>query len=164
MRTRSRANSPRETGEGREKAGGARAWLWCGRRAWSRREKPPVMSRRGRAAYGSDGGFIVSIGAPAHPSERGSATDFPRTGEKAVRRRPIVLPVRNGPRMSIREIRASVAAHRRPKRTGANGNATTEVLDQAVPPAPPPDLPRAHDPDRYRPRARVGRVGRGQAR
>src|SRR3954453_5061955 len=32
------------------------------------------------------------------------------------------------------------------RRTGAKGNATTEVLDQAVDPEPPPDLARPHRP------------------
>src|ERR1041384_3275187 len=129
MRTQSRAKFPRETEDGGEKAGAGRAWLWCGRRAWVTPGETSGCSRRGRAAYGSDGGFIVPKGAPAHPSERGSGRDFPRKGEKGGPARPIVHPVRNGPRMPIREIRADVAAHRRPKRTGANGNATTEVLD-----------------------------------
>jgi len=68
MRTQSRAKFLRETEDGREKAGAGRASRWCGQCAWSRRGRPPVMSRRGRAAYGSDGGFIVPIGATAHPS------------------------------------------------------------------------------------------------
>src|SRR5512133_96532 len=47
--------------------------------------------------------------------------------------------------------------------TGAKGNATTEVLDQAVPPAPPPDLARQDDPDRHWSGPGLGRVGRAQA-
>src|SRR5512132_154509 len=47
--------------------------------------------------------------------------------------------------------------------TGAKGNATTEVLDQAVPPAPPTDLARQDDPDRDWSGPGLGRVGRAEA-
>ena len=60
------------------------------------------------------------------------------------------------------KIRAEVAAHRRPT-NGSKGNATTEVLDQAIDPAPSAGLPRQDDPDRLRSGPRLGRVGRAQA-
>ena len=75
---------------------------------------------------------------------------------------PIVLPSPYGPRMQT----PRSAPTWRPtgaRRTGAKGNATTEVLDQAVPPAPPPDLARQDDPDRDRSGPGLGRLGRAEA-
>src|SRR6476469_8819757 len=124
---------------------------------------PPKCSGRGRAAYGSVAAFIVSIGPPAHPSYRGSPTQLPCLGEGEQEAAPIVLPSPYGPRMQT----PRSAPTWRPtgaRRTGAKGNATTEVLDQAVPPAPSPDLARQDDPHRDRSGPGLGRLGRAEAR
>ena len=124
--------------------------------------KPPKCSRRGRAAYGSVAAIIVPIGPPAHPSYRGSPAATPLFGGGAAGAAPIVLPSPYGPRMQT----PRSAPRWRPtgaRRTGAKGNATTEVLDQAVAPAPSPDLARQDDPDRDRSGPGLGRLGRAEA-
>src|SRR3954454_4753371 len=67
------------------------------------------------------------------------------------------------PADAVIKIRAQVAAHRRPT-NGSKGNATTEVLHQAVDPASPPDLARPHGADRLRSGPGLGRVGSADAR
>src|SRR5580765_5321237 len=162
MRTRLRAEFPRGKSGGRWKGDAVRAVRSCGRCAWSQPGKPPKVSRRGRAAYGSVAAFIVSIGPLAHPSYRGSPTQLPCLGEGEQEAAPIVLPSPYGPRMQT----PRSAPTWRPtgaRRTGAKGNATTEVLDQAVPPAPSPDLARQDDPHRDRSGPGLGRLGRAEA-
>ena len=124
------------------------------------RERPPRVFRRGRAAYGSTAAIID----PKGPRSRSLARVISRETSLIRGRagRPggsIVPPSPYGPRMPI-EIRADVAAHRRPRRTGAQGNATTELSDQAVSPPPPPDLSREVGPHRAGQGPRLGRVGR----
>ena len=119
-------------------------WAWP-RRLWLR--LPRSSFRSGRRLIPRTGDLRLQL---------------PCLGEGRQGRAPIVLPSPYGPRMQT----PRSAPRWRPtgaRRTGAKGNATTEVLDQAVPPAPPPDLARQDDPDRDRSGPGLGRLGRAEA-
>ena len=162
MRTRSRAEFPREKPGGRWKGGAERAVRSCGRCAWSRRGNLRSVSGVAAPPMAQIAAIIVPIGPTAHPSYRGSPLQLPCSGERRQGPAPIVLPSPYGPRMQT----PRSAPKWRPtgaRPTGAKGNATTEVLDQAVSPAPPPDLARQDDPDRDRSGPGLGRLGRAEA-
>jgi len=53
-----------------------------------------VMSRRGRAAYGSVAAIIVLAFVPAYPSFWRMERHLPNSGERPVETRPIPPPVR----------------------------------------------------------------------
>ena len=99
MRTRLRAEFPREKSGGRWKGGAVRAVRSCGRCAWSRRGN--LRSVLGVAAppMARSAAIIVPIGPTAHPSDRGSPLQLPCLGERRPGRAPIVLPSPYGPRM-----------------------------------------------------------------
>src|SRR3954449_9868787 len=105
---------------------------------------------RSDCAAGSSLDQVISPSAPQFGGRaKGATVD---SAPKSVR-----------PADAVTKIRAEVAAHRRPT-NGSKGNATTEVLHQAVDPASPPDLARPHGADRLRSGPGLGRVGSADAR
>src|SRR6188508_1230909 len=99
MRTRLRANFPREKPGGRRRGGVVEAVRSCGRCAWSLPGKPPECLGVAAPPMAQLPRSSVAIGQPAHPPLQGSPPQVPCSGERRRRPAPIVLPSPYGPRM-----------------------------------------------------------------